>query len=297
MKILITGGTGFIGRCLTSYFKKRGDDVLILTRNINKAPKHVKAIDNLSKVDVNEKIEVIINLAGAPINKRWTKSYKQKLIESRVQVTDSVIDLIKRLENKPELLISASAIGYYGAQDADKILNESSVHVDGFTHKLCALWESKAQQAKMLGVRTCIARLGVVLDNGGGALKQMVPPFKVGLGGKIGSGKQVFSWVHRDDVTRAFDFFIQNKKLSGVYNLTAPMPVSNQDFTVALGKALNRPALLPLPGFIIKILFGEMGDELLLKGQKVIPKKLLDTGFRFEHNDIQNTLNYIFKRQ
>ncbi|MGI9392294.1 MAG: TIGR01777 family oxidoreductase, partial [Parvibaculales bacterium] len=200
--------------------------------------------------------------------------------------------LIKRLKQKPHLLISASAIGYYGAQDTQP-LHESSPPNKDFTHSLCADWEQAAKQAEQYGTRLCIARLGVVLGKNGGALQKMLPAFKLGLGGRLGDGKQILSWIHRDDVVRGFQFLLNNQKLSGIFNFCAPHAISNTDFTKSLANALHRPAIFPMPAWLIKLLFGEMGTALLLHGQNATPTALTKAGFTFQHPHIQEALKNI----
>lgn len=297
MNILITGGSGFIGSALTEFFLHHGYNITILSRKPIKVTKNlskVKVVTTFEEIGMDDKIDVIINLAGASINKRWNEDYKKLLINSRVEVTKGVIGLINSLKTKPKLLISASAIGYYGTQNSSYI-DEESACVDDFTHKLCDLWESEARLAQKLGVRTCITRLGVVLGNGGGALKQMLPAFKLGLGGKIGSGEQFFSWVHMHDLIGAFEFLIKDDRQQGIYNLTSPNPVTNEIFTKTLGKALHRPTIFTLPAFVIKMIFGEMGDKLLLNGAAVYPKKLSDSGYEFQFKTIEAALENILK--
>ncbi|MDG1436293.1 MAG: TIGR01777 family oxidoreductase, partial [Rickettsiaceae bacterium] len=256
MNILITGGTGFIGLELTKFFFNEGHNLIILSRGRINVP-NARIINSIEEINLNEKIDVIINLAGASINKRWNDSYKNLLINSRLEVTNNLLLLVNSLKTKPDLLISASAIGYYGAQNNEYIDEESTVTND-FSHKLCDLWEKEAKKIENIGVRTCITRLGVVLGKGG-MLKQTLPIFKLGLGGKIGSGEQFFSWVHIDDIKHAFDFFIKDTSQKGVYNLTSPKPCSNYIFTKKLGRVINRPTIFAVPSYIIKIIFGEMG--------------------------------------
>lgn len=212
-------------------------------------------------------------------------------MDSRINTTKNIISYIQQLQNKPDLLINVSAVGYYGSQVSNTRLTESSDFNPGFTHELCSAWEAEAKKAKKFGVRTCIARLGVVLDKNGGALPQLLLPFKLGLGGKIGNGEQMFSWVALNDVVNAFDFFISNKNTHGIYNLTAPNPVSNKEFTHTLGKVLHRPTIFKIPGLVVRLLFGEMGEELLLKGQAVIPQKLLQEGFEFQYPKLEDALH------
>ncbi len=289
MNILITGGTGFIGSTITKFFLQQNNYITILSRGRSKVLKPVRVIESINQINANEKINIIINLAGSPINKKWNKTYKEILISSRVEVTKSLITLIKALKEKPDLLISASAIGYYGTQN-NKYLDETSSYIDDFTHELCNLWELEAQKAQELGVRTCITRLGVVLGKNGGALEKILPLFKLGLGGNIGSGKQFFSWIHVDDVIGIFNFLISNKEQKGIYNLTSPSPTTNSQFTKALSRTLKRPDFFTVPSFLIKMVFGEMGDKLLLNGSAVYPKKLLDNGYEFKFKTIESAV-------
>lgn len=292
MNILITGGSGFIGNALIKHFTSINNKIVILTRDKKsiKPSANFYAISDLNELNTSLEFDCIINLAGAPINKRWTKKYKLELLASRINTTKKVIGFIKKLQYKPKLFISASAIGYYGSQEHKKPLTEEANFNSGFTHELCSAWENEAMHARQLGVRTCIARLGVVLGGNGGALSAMLLPFKLGLGGKIGDGKQMFSWVALDDVINAFDFFITNEHANGIYNITAPNPVCNEEFTKILGKILHRPTFFTLPKFVIKMLFGEMGEELLLRGQNVIPQKLQQEGFKFQYPELENAL-------
>ncbi len=297
MNYFITGGTGFIGQLLVKNLIQHQDKIIILTRDKNKVIKlfgnKVRPVSDISELDKTEIIDYIINLAGEPIaDKKWSEAQKKKLTSSRLNTTESVIKLIEKLDKKPECLISASAIGYYGGQ-ADNIVTETSLHNKEFTHDLCRIWEEAANQASKHNVRVCIIRLGVVMGKNGGALKKMLPPFKLGLGGKIGSGKQYFSWAHIEDVVAAINFLIENKTQKGTYNLTSQNPVTNSEFTKALGLAINRPTFFNMPAVLVKLLFGEMGDRLLLNGQRVIPKKLLDNGFNFKYSTIDQALKEI----
>ena len=298
MKYLITGGTGFIGKHLCNKLIAEENEVIVLSRSKDKVFKifkdKVKAINNLDELPNSEKIDVTINLAGEGIaNKRWSEEQKKTLMDSRVGTTKELISLFSRLDNKPKIFISASAIGYYGSH-SDEILTETSKPNKEFTHELCKKWEQEALNAEDLKIRTCITRLGVVLGEGEGTLKKMEPPFKLGLGGKIGSGEQYFSWVHINDVISAFEHLINNKKLSGIFNLSSPNAITNSNFTKALGTALNRLTIFPMPSFAVKTMFGEMGETLLLNGQRVFPKKLLDSGFKFNFEKIDEALKNIY---
>lgn len=290
MIILITGGTGFIGTQFAKHLLVKNHSIIILTRNIDSVKLPVKAITDLNEIKSDENIDIIVNLAGASIFKSWTEDYKKTIFDSRINTTKDIVGLIKRLERKPKLLISASATGYYG-EGGDALLDEESDFSNAFTHGICEKWEHSAMQAEEFGVRLCIARLGVVLGKTGGAIKRMLPPFKLGLGGRLGSGKQYFSWVHIDDVVKAFDFFIEDKTAKGVYNLTSPKPVTNQEFTKSIGKAIKRPTIFPVPEFMVKAIFGEMGKELFLVSERAIPKKLSEEGFKFNYPEIDAALN------
>ena len=296
MRYLITGGTGFIGKYLVDHLIAEKHSVVILTRNPKKVRPECEAITDLSIISSKEKFDVIVNLAGANISQRWTKSYKKILLQSRIEVTQGLVDLVSRLEKKPELFISASAIGYYGDISEDICIDENTIAVEGFTHDLCQKWEDTANKMKDCGVRTCIVRLGVVLGKGGGALEKMLPPFYIGFGGKIGDGKQNFSWVHIKDVISTFSYFVENN-VEGVFNLTAPYPVTNQELTKTIGSVLNRPTFFDLPAPVIKIIFGEMGQNLLLKGNKVVPKQLQSNGFDFKYTTIDSALEDILEKK
>lgn len=293
MHILITGGTGFVGSNLSKYLYDNGHEIIVLTRDKSKVDSSFTAFESIDEIQPEAKIDYIINLAGAAIDKKWTESYKRELIDSRVNTTAKIIKLIEKLHTKPKRLISASAIGFYGTSE-DKIFDENSPPPsdDQFTAKLCKAWENEALKAKNLGVETKIIRLGVVLGKQG-ALKKMLPAFKFGLGGKIGNGKQFFSWIHIDDVVNAINFLINNEPKEEIFNLTSPNIVTNAQFTSALGKAIKRPTLFTVPKITIKLLFGEMGKELLLKGQKAIPNNLKKAGFEFKYQNIDDALKNI----
>lgn len=294
MYVLITGATGFIGKALVPSLLEKGYKPLILTRRPKVAKQlfgqGCQVIVDLNQIKPQVKIVGVINLAGAPIDKRWSKRYKKKLMESRIGTTQALIDCMQRLEEKPEWMISGSAIGFYGAS-GDQALTEASSAHPGFTHTLCQDWESVALQAQKLGTRVCLLRTGVVLGAHGGALKRMLTPFKLGLGGRIGSGLQWFSWIALEDMVRIILFLIETPKIQGAVNATAPYPVCNKEFTKALGSVLKRPTLFPMPGWVVKLLFGEMGIQLLLKGQKVMPQVLLSHGFEFKYPKVKEALS------
>ena len=299
MHYLITGGTGFIGQNIITKLLQSNQQITVLGRDKNKILKlfedKVRAVDSLSTISNNEIIDNIINLAGEPIaNKRWSEKQKEILIDSRVKTTQNIIELISNLKNKPQNLISASAIGFYG-KNGDEALSENSKSGDEFTSKLCNLWESEAEKANKFGVRVCLARFGIVLGKKSGALSKMLPTFKIGLGGKIASGNQFMSFVHIDDIVAAINFLITNKNLFGAFNFTSPNPVTNKEFSHILAKTLSRPALFDVPEFVIKILFGDMGEALLVNGQKVLPQKLLEYGYKFQFTNLELALKNILQ--
>ncbi len=295
MHILITGGTGFIGAHLSKHFLKSGHNVSILTRNlhkINNSLENLKYITELSNTD--KPYDIVINLAGESLNaNRWTEKLKRELYESRIKTTQKIIDYIKIASIKPKLLISGSAIGFYGSS-LERVFTEDSEPANKkFTHVLCNDWEKIALQASEYHVRVCLIRLGIVLGKEGGALNKMIIPFKLGLGAQLGNGKQWMSWIHIRDVVYSIEYLINHSDLKGPFNLTSPIPVMNKKFTQELAKTLKKRSLLVLPNFIVKILFGEMGESLLLKGQKVMPHRLTKAGYSFKFLKLENALEDI----
>ena len=292
MQILITGGTGFIGQKLCAHLAKNGHKIIILSRRPDRVPCHFQAISSLDEIRNHTQIDLIINLAGAPIAQRWSKRYKAILYDSRIQTTAEIYTLVKRLKKKPEMLLSASAIGYYGSDTDNKTYHEDSHHNEGFTHALCNAWEKEAMRLNKLDVPVAILRFGVVLGPQGGMLKKTLPVFRMGLGGQIGTGKQLMSWIHIDDVIGAIDHIV-DRALNGTFNLTSPNPVTNTEFSLCLSTALNKPCFFDLPAPLVKILFGEMGETLLLKGQNVFPKRLSDSGFNFKYARLKESIDEI----
>jgi uncharacterized protein (TIGR01777 family) len=296
MKILVTGGTGFVGHSLCPALAADGHEVVILTRQ--PAPRMpaagVSSATRLDGLDASE-FGGVVNLAGAPIgDSRWTETRKKLLLDSRVNTTVRLVEWMARAKRRPPVLVSASAVGYYGEQ-GDRPITEDTPPTPGFTHDLCAAWEREAAKAGELGVRVCLMRIGVVLDEGGGALAKMLPAFRMGAGGRLGTGKHWFPWIHRADVTAICQWLLANEKARGAYNVGAPNPVTNAEFTRALGRALGRPTVLPMPEAALKLLFGEM-SELLLVSDRMLPKRLLDEGFKFRYPDLDRALAAIFPR-
>jgi len=299
-RFLVTGGTGFIGSQLVRGLVSAGHTVVVLTRNPARHKARygdqVRYIAEFDAIANDTHFTAVINLAGEGIgDKRWSRLRKQALRDSRVKLTGRLIQLLERLETRPAVMISGSAVGWYGAHD-DAPLTETSAFNPEFTHDLCQAWEDEAARAKVLGIRLCIVRLGIVLGRNGGVLKRLLPPFRFGLGGRMGTGRQVMSWLHLDDVLKAINFLVNRTDLDGVFNFTAPRAVSNADFTRGIGLAISRPTLLPLPGFMVRLLFGEMGDRLLLQGQNVVPARLQAAGFIFDYPVVEEAFADILIR-
>ncbi len=283
----MSGASGFVGTYLKTAFAEQGWTVSALGRDAFRSAEALQ--EKMTAANV------VVNLAGAPIMARWSDSYKKELYASRVDTTRALVCALSRLKDRPRLFISTSAIGIY----PPNIPCDESVTrlADDFLGRLAHDWEREATRAAEIGVRTVIFRFGVILGRGGGALAQMLTPFRLGLGGVIGDGTQPFSWVHIDDLGAAFFFVMNHETCSGVYNLTAPHPVSNKVFTKALGSALHRPTIFPVPAFVLKMKFGE-GADVLIKGQHVLPRRLLESGFKFRYLRIDEALkNLLAERQ
>lgn len=296
MNILITGGTGFIGSALTRSLAEQGHAVTVLSRSPDSVEKicgsGIHALGNLNQLRPEDTYQVIVNLAGAPIfGARWSDARKRLIRNSRIALTDQLIACIDRMVVKPDLLISGSAIGYYGNQ-GDIVLTEQSATRNDFSHQLCADWEAAAKKAEQFGVRVCLIRTGLVLAAGGGILQRMLWPFRLGLGGRIGDGRQWMSWIHRQDWIAIAQAIIADSSMQGAYNATAPNPVNNSEFTRILAHCLKRPAMFPVPAGLLKMLLGEM-SELVLGSQRVVPERLLAQGFRFKYMDLSSALNQV----
>lgn len=290
---LITGGTGFIGTRLCEALVAAGHQVTVLTRDPRKArdlPLPIRIVKDLDSLADSETFDVVVNLAGAPVAAgRWTAKRKAYLTASRVETTKKLVGFIGRLKAKPEVLISASAIGYYGA-DSDDPITESTSPTPGFSHDMCAACEAAARTACRYGVRVVTLRLGLVLAAHGGPLGMMMPPFEFGLGARLGSGRQWMAWVHLDDVIAMIAFLIAGTDLRGPFNAVAPNPVRNADFSTQLARTLRRPCLLAIPSAAIHMSLGEMGFELLLASKRVVPKRLADAGFTFRFPELGGAL-------
>ena len=296
-KILFTGGTGFIGRHFIAEYSDY--QYTLLSRNPDKAkkilPEETDFITSLDDLNSLDDFDVVINLAGEPIiDRRWTIRQKRKIEQSRWETTSKLVELIEASSKPPELMISGSAIGIYGNTDDSPVDEDSPIDHSAaklssdFSHQLCYQWEQLALKAKDK-TRLVIPRTGIVLDSRGGALQKMLLPFKCYLGAQLGEGKQWFSWIHLTDMISALHFFIDNSDCQGVYNMTAPESVTNQNWTQSLAKALGRKAFLKVPAFGLKILMGE-SSQLLLDSQRIQPKRLLQAGYKFKHPQLESAL-------
>ncbi|MEL4272123.1 TIGR01777 family oxidoreductase [Shewanella xiamenensis] len=290
MKILITGASGFIGQQLVAHLANH-HQLLLLTRHPANSrqllgPQH-QYLSSLDEIDDLNHINAVINLAGEPIvAKRWSAQQKQRICDSRWNITARLSQLILQSSNPPQVMISGSAIGFYGRQGANTIDEHAAPHPE-FSHDICKEWERLALEAATK-TRVCILRTGIVLGHGG-ALAKMLPPFKLGLGGPIGHGRQGMSWIHIHDMVALIDFLLCHQECHGVFNATAPHPVSNAEFSKTLGRVLNRPAFMTAPAPVLRLAMGEMAD-LLIEGQFVLPKHALDAGFSFRFAQLEPAL-------
>ncbi|AIR00529.1 epimerase [Pluralibacter gergoviae] len=297
MKILITGGTGLIGRYLVSRLLTLGHAVVVVTRSPDSArqrlDKRVELWPGLEQRSHLNDIDAVINLAGEPIaDKRWTDAQKARLCDSRWQITQRLVALIKASDTPPAVLLSGSAAGYYGDLGEVVVTEEEPPHNE-FTHKLCARWEQIACEAQSDATRVCLLRTGVVLAPDGGILAKMTPPFRLGLGGPIGSGRQYLAWIHIDDMANAILWLLDND-LRGPFNMVSPYPVRNAQFAHALGRALHRPAIIRAPAAAVRLLMGE-SSVLVLGGQRALPKRLEAAGFAFRWYDLDDALADVLK--
>ena len=292
MNILLTGSTGLIGNALTEHLGKHGHKIYPLHRNPSTEKKHFWfPEENRIHLDDEIKLDAVIHLAGENIaDARWSQKKKDRILNSRVHGTRLIAEAISKLKHKPELLISGSAIGYYG-DTGDNIVDEDSARGEGFLSDIASQWEAATQVAQDAGIRTIHIRTGIVLSPNGGVLQKMLLPFKMGLGGVVGNGKQYMSWISINDVVRIIDYMLDNKQLSGPYNLVAPQPVTNYTFTKSLGRALHRPTIFPMPAFVARTVFGEMGDALLLSSSRVAARRLSEHGYTFTDKALDQTLS------
>jgi hypothetical protein len=298
MQVVVAGGSGLIGRTLIDRLLQAHHEVILLSRTPEKARKYFTAVriefwdvkTNNALTDVLDGTDAVINFAGEPIGaKRWTQIQKEKILSSRIESTQALISAIKQTKRKPSVLLNASAVGYYGNVPEGEV-TEASLKGTGFLADVCDLWEAEALKAQEFGMRVVLLRTGVVLDRNGGALQKLLIPFRLFLGGPLGSGKQWFPWIHLQDEVSAILFVMENEYITGSLNLDAPESVRMLEFCKKLGKILRRPSWMHVPVFILKLAFGEMAEPLLLHGQKMIPKKLSDAGFKFQFPKLEDAL-------
>lgn len=300
MKIVITGATGFVGGRLVERLQAEGHDIVVLTRSATLGRQRFPEAD-FPRVTITEYTPLlpgawqgvlsgcdgVVNLAGAPISERWSDEHKQAIVESRVVGTEKLVDALAQANPKPTVWVNASAIGYYGTSETASF-DETSPAAEDFLAQVCQGWEAAAQRVTDHGPRLVILRLGIVLGMGG-AVAKMLTPFRMFAGGPIGSGRQWFSWIHREDVVNLILKALTDPSMAGIYNATAPTPVRMAEFCKVLGKVLNRPSWLPVPDFVLETILGD-GAQVVLEGQQVIPTRTLDTGFQYQYTEVKSAL-------
>lgn len=295
--ILVTGATGFIGVPLCAKLEELGYSVTALTRDVRRAREwlgdKVRLVTSLDELD-RTAFDGVINLAGEPLaNRRWNENLKSEVRRSRIGLTEALFDYFERIGDFPKVLISGSAVGIYGKQGDDPVTEESQLSVEGFASELCRDWEASAERFSDKGTRVCRLRIGIVLGPNGGALKAMLPPFKLGLGGRMGHGRQWMSWIHREDLLGIILLCLADPLVRGPVNGTAPNPVTNRVFARTLARTLRRPALVPVPGFALRLMMGELADELLLAGQRVLPSVAIARGYTFQYPELGPALEQV----
>ncbi len=288
-RVLITGGSGFVGRKLAKELLARGDQVTVLTRDARRAKGELPAAVRCAAWNPEKAgawyeelgiVDAVVHLAGESVAKRWTDAVKKRIESSRIDSTRHLVEAIERAAHKPEVLVSASATGYYGPQAPEKELDETSPPGSDYLASVCARWEEAAREVEKLGVRAVQLRIGVVLGEGGGALEKMLLPFKLFAGGPMGDGKQMIPWVHRDDVVGMLLMAIDNPEIKGPINAVSPNPVSSKELATAIGTVTSRPSWIPAPAFALKLAMGE-ASSILLTGQRVVPQRAIDLGYEF----------------
>lgn len=296
MKILVSGSTGLVGKALIKSLTTDGHEaVRLVRREPSPGALEIEWHPNQGRIDSQqlERLDAVVHLAGESIAAgRWSEERKRSIRESRTKGTSLLSESLASLSHPPAVFLSASAIGYYGNR-GDELLKESSAPGNDFLAEVCVEWEASTKAAVEKGIRTVFARFGVILDSDGGALAKMLTPFRMGIGGKVGDGKQWMSWITLEDVVAALRFLISHESISGPVNIVAPNPVTNAEFTRTLGRTLSRPTIFPMPAFGARLAFGEMADALLLSSQKVKPSVLEDKGFRFSWPTLEPALKHV----
>jgi hypothetical protein len=298
LRVLVSGASGPIGAALLAFLKAGGFTVTRLVRGSASGNNKDQIAWDPSRPlspDVVSGFDAVIHLAGESIVGRWTESKKRRIIDSRVQGTGHIAEAVAKAAQPPRVFISASAVGYYGSR-GDEILREDCSSGEGFAAEICRQWEAAAQPAAAAGIRSAQMRIGVVMSADGGALQKMLLPFRMGMGGRLGDGRQWWSWVAVQDVVGAIRHVLNDNSLHGPVNTVAPNPVTNTEFTGTLASVLKRPALFPMPAFAVRLVFGQMGEELFLASQRVEPAKLTASGYRFQHPDLRKALEEILKK-
>lgn len=300
--ILVSGGSGFIGTPLCQMLTDQGHHVTIVTRSIEKAAAkfsgRISFIDSIDSLTANDAFDIIINLTGEPVAQRWNAASKSRIIGSRIDTINALTGFMQCARTKPHTFIQSSAIGIYGL-DNEKAFEEATPlnhRPESYCEEICMQLEEAVKPIETLGIRVCLLRIGLVLEKDGGMLAQLLFPYEFGLGGKVGHGRQWMSWIHRDDVIGLIYHVINHDELSGAINATAPEPIPQQRFAKVMGKVMRRPTLLVMPKFQVKLLFGRMGEELLLAGQKVLPTRALESGYQFAYPELSNALASILKK-
>ena len=297
MKILLSGSHGLVGTALIKALETENHEISRLVRHAPGSRSEIEWSPERYSIALAriEGFDTVVHLAGESIAEgRWTDEKKKRIRESRVKGTKLLGDALANLSNPPPAFVSASAIGYYGHR-GDELLNEGSAPGNDFLSEVCVEWEQGTALATEKGIRVVNTRFGIILDANGGALAKMLPPFRMGIGGRIGSGKQWMSWITLDDVVGGIKFALTNETLRGPVNFVAPNPVRNSEFTKALGQAISRPTIFPIPAFGVRLVFGEMADALLLSSQRVKPEKLEATGYQFQYSDLQPALHHVLE--
>lgn len=297
MRVLVTGASGFIGSALCDSLLVRGDTVVGLTRDPKRARVTNPSINwhawepTLERPPAGafEGVDAVVNLLGEKINQRWTDEAKRRIMESRRTGTHNLIGTIAGLERRPRVLVNQSAIGFYGDR-GEAIVDESSDPGEGYDAEVVRQWEKAAREVEGTGIRLVVVRTGHVLDPGGGFLAALLAPFKLGVGGPLAGGAQYVSWIHVDDEVAILLWAVDNQRVSGAVNATAPNPVTNKVFSKALGKALGRPAVVPVPGVTLDLMYGKEFGQVLRGGQRVLPRRALDLGYQFQHPDLDEAL-------
>lgn len=296
MKVAVTGATGLLGTSLVQGLLQQGHEVVVLARQVERAlaqlPAGVKGVrweaGRALEAKGLEGVEAVVHLAGEPVAQRWTEEARRRIRASRVEGTRGLVEALRAVGSVRHLL-SASAVGYYGGERGAEPLTEESAPGEGFLAEVCREWEAEARAAEAAGVRTVLLRIGVVLHPEGGALKQVLPVFRLGLGGRLGTGQQYMSWIHREDTVGMMLWALEQTQVAGPVNVVAPQPVTNAEFTQVLGRVLGRPTLMAVPGLALRAVYGDM-SQVVLGGQRVLPKRAQEAGYRFKHPELEGAL-------